>query len=130
MHALIQLSCGFVRQVAALQRTNATLLQKLDASVAEIARLRKGGGGDVVVKELSGNPAGWCALCRRSRHSPPTSTRTMVGCSATAVVEGRAGCDRCPLRIVLEAVFGADIFCYLYFAPINGDAHHSILQRG
>ena len=67
---LIQLSCGFVRQVAALQRTNATLLQKLDASVAEIARLRKG-GGDVVVKELSGNPAGWCALCRRSRHPPP-----------------------------------------------------------
>lgn len=43
--------------MAELQRTNATLLQKLDASVAEIARLRKSGGDSPVKAELTGNPA-------------------------------------------------------------------------
>lgn len=43
--------------MAELQRTNATLLQKLDASVAEIARLRKSGGDSPVKTELTGNPA-------------------------------------------------------------------------
>jgi hypothetical protein len=44
--------------VAELQRTNGTLLQKLDASVAEIARLRSsGGGGHAAVESYAGNPA-------------------------------------------------------------------------